>query len=157
MESVIGLGFKILSRRLPWTAEGMYKKTGLGYPVSSHRYECVPPDHDSFPFDPLASRLIEMVILFLGVLSNLFIYLWLYSLLLNLSHFSSFLILYRVGKTPRTGHQPVARPLPAHRTTQTQNKQISMPRVLDPTIPTFMPEMRVLALDRGATVIGCSK
>jgi hypothetical protein len=27
-----------------------------------------------------------------------------------------------VGKTPWTGEQPVARPLHAHRTTQTQNK-----------------------------------
>jgi hypothetical protein len=39
------------------------------------------------------------------------IYLWLYG---------SFLILYTVGRTPWTGDQPVARPLPTHRTTQTQ-------------------------------------
>jgi hypothetical protein len=41
----------------------------------------------------------------------------------------SFLILYTVGRTPWTGDQPVARPLPIHRTTQTQNKrtQTSMP------------------------------
>jgi hypothetical protein len=39
--------------------------------------------------------------------------------------------LYAVGRTPWTGDQPVARPLPTHRTTQTQNKrtQTSMPRV----------------------------
>jgi hypothetical protein len=44
---------------------------------------------------------------------------------------------YSVGKTPWTGDQPVARPLPTHRTTQTQNKriQISMIRVgFEPTI-----------------------
>jgi hypothetical protein len=34
----------------------------------------------------------------------------------------NFLILYRVGRTPWTGDQPVARPLPTHRTTQTQKK-----------------------------------
>jgi hypothetical protein len=32
------------------------------------------------------------------------------------------LILYTVGRTPWTSDQPVARPLPIHRTTQTQNK-----------------------------------
>jgi hypothetical protein len=41
-------------------------------------------------------------------------------LLLDLSRFFSFLILYAVGRTPWTGDQPVARPLPTHRTTQTQ-------------------------------------
>jgi hypothetical protein len=33
----------------------------------------------------------------------------------DLGHFFSFLILYTVGRTPWTGDQPVARPLPAHR------------------------------------------
>jgi hypothetical protein len=36
-------------------------------------------------------------------------------------HFS-FMIFSTVGRTPWTGDQPVARPLPTHRTTQTQNK-----------------------------------
>jgi hypothetical protein len=41
----------------------------------------------------------------------------------SLACFSVFLILYIVvGRTPWTGDQPVARPLPTHRTTQTQNK-----------------------------------
>jgi hypothetical protein len=31
-----------------------------------------------------------------------------------------------VGRTPWTGDQPVARPLPTHRTTQTQNKRIDI-------------------------------
>jgi hypothetical protein len=37
--------------------------------------------------------------------------------------------LYTDGRTPWTGDQAVARPLPTHRTTQPQNKrtQISMP------------------------------
>jgi hypothetical protein len=41
----------------------------------------------------------------------------------------SFLILYAVGRTPWTGDQPVARPLPTHRTTQEQNNrtQTSVP------------------------------
>jgi hypothetical protein len=33
-----------------------------------------------------------------------------------------FLNLYTVGRTPRTGDQPVTKPLPTRRTTQTQNK-----------------------------------
>jgi hypothetical protein len=44
-------------------------------------------------------------------------YLWLYSPMLDLGCFLSFLILYTVGRTPWTGDQPVAR------TTQTQNKR----------------------------------
>jgi hypothetical protein len=55
--------------------------------------------------------------------------LWLYSPLLGLGRFFIFLILYAVGGTPWTGDQPVARLLPTHRTTQTQNKRThtSMP------------------------------
>jgi hypothetical protein len=34
----------------------------------------------------------------------------------------SFLILYTVGRTPWTGDQSVARPLPTHRETQTESK-----------------------------------
>jgi hypothetical protein len=33
------------------------------------------------------------------------------------------LIRYTVGSTPWTADEPVARPLPTHRTTQTQNKR----------------------------------
>jgi hypothetical protein len=57
--------------------------------------------------------------------------LWLYSPLLGLDRFFSFLIVYSVGRTPWAGDQPVARPLPTHRTAQTQNKrtQTFMPRV----------------------------
>jgi hypothetical protein len=42
-------------------------------------------------------------------------YLWLYSLLLDLGHVFSFLILYAVGRTPWMGDQPVTGPLPTHR------------------------------------------
>jgi hypothetical protein len=44
----------------------------------------------------------------------------------TLAVFFSFLILYTVGRTPWIGDQPVARPLPTYRTTQTET---SMPRV----------------------------
>jgi hypothetical protein len=57
------------------------------------------------------------------------------------------------------GDQPVARPLPTHRTTQAQNKRTktSMPRaVFEPTITLFEPAKMVHALDRVATVIGFS-
>jgi hypothetical protein len=53
----------------------------------------------------------------------------------------------------------VTRPLPTHRTTQTQNKraQISMSWVgFEPTIPVFQRAKTVHALDRAATVIASS-
>jgi hypothetical protein len=56
-----------------------------------------------------------------------------------------------------TCDQAVARPLPKHRTTQTQNKrtQTFTPQVgFEPTIPVFVREKIVHALDREATVIG---
>jgi hypothetical protein len=54
-----------------------------------------------------------------------------YSPFLDLGRFFSFFIPYTVGRTPWTRDQSVARPLPTHRTTQTQNKRIqtSMPRL----------------------------
>jgi hypothetical protein len=85
------------------------------------------------------------------------IYLWLYSCLLNLGRFFSFLIFYTVCRTPWTGDQPVARLLPTRRTTHTQNKRTktSMPWVVfEPTIPAFERPKTVHALDRAATVIG---
>jgi hypothetical protein len=80
-------------------------------------------------------------------------------LLLDLGRFFSFLILYTVGRTSWTGNQPVARPLPNHRTTQTQNKctQTSILWVgFEPTIPAFERGKTVHTLDRSATVIGNS-
>jgi hypothetical protein len=55
------------------------------------------------------------------------------------------------------GDQPITRPLPIHRTTQTQNKrtQTSMPRVgFETTIPVFERAKAFQDLDRAATVIG---
>jgi hypothetical protein len=54
------------------------------------------------------------------------------------------------------GDQPVARPLPAHRRAEIQNKctQTSMPQVgFEPTIPVFKRAKIVHALDRTATLI----
>jgi hypothetical protein len=87
-----------------------------------------------------------------------FIYLWLYSACEPWPLFQ-FLNPYTVGRTRWTGDQPVARPLPAHRTTQTQNKrmQTSMPRVgFEPAIPAFKRAKTDHALDRAATAIGKS-
>jgi hypothetical protein len=70
--------------------------------------------------------------------------------------FFSFLTLNRVGRTPWTGDQSVARPLLTHMTTQTQNKrtQTSMPRVeFEPATPVFERAKTVHALDRAAAVI----
>jgi hypothetical protein len=67
-----------------------------------------------------------------------------------------FLNPYTVGRPPWTGDQPVSRPLPTHRTTQTENKrtQTSMTRVgFEPTIPVFQRAKTVHALDRAATAI----
>jgi hypothetical protein len=83
-------------------------------------------------------------------------YLCLYSPLLGLGRFFSFLIFYTVGMTPWTGDLRVVRPLPAYRTTQTQNKrtQTSMPQVgFGPTIPVFGRAKTAHALDRAAAVI----
>jgi hypothetical protein len=84
------------------------------------------------------------------------IYLFLYSPLSDLGRFFTFLILYIVRRTPWTGDQPVARPLPTHSTIQTQSKrtQTSIPWVrFEPTIPGFERVKTVHALDRAATVI----
>jgi hypothetical protein len=70
--------------------------------------------------------------------------------------FFSFLILYTVGMNPWMGVQHIARPLPTHRITQTENKrtQTSMLWVgLEPTIPGFEREKTVHALGRATTVI----
>jgi hypothetical protein len=66
---------------------------------------------------------------FEGILPSM--YLWLYSPLLGLGLFFSFLIFHTVGRTPWAEDQPVAGPLPTHKTTQTQNKRTytSMSRV----------------------------
>jgi hypothetical protein len=55
------------------------------------------------------------------------------------------------------GDHPVARPLPAHGTAQTQNKrtQTFMPqRGFEPTIPVFERAKTVHGLDCAGTVIG---
>jgi hypothetical protein len=71
--------------------------------------------------------------------------------------FFSFVILYTVGRTPRTGDQPVARPLYAHRTTQTQNKRTQI-RIFGVGLESMTPEFKrlktVYILDRVVTVIG---
>jgi hypothetical protein len=83
-------------------------------------------------------------------------YVWLYSPLLCHGRFFSFLILYTVDRSSWTGDQPVARHLPTHITTQTQNKltQTSMSWVgFEPMILVFERAKTVHALDSAATVI----
>jgi hypothetical protein len=61
-------------------------------------------------------------------------------------------LFYTEGRTPWTGDQTVARLLPTHRITQTQNKRTH--RVgFEPTILAFERVKTVHALDRAATVI----
>jgi hypothetical protein len=65
---------------------------------------------------------------------------------------------YTDGKTPWASDQPVARPLPTHRTTKTQNKrhtQTSMPWVgFEPTILASERAKAVHDLECATTVIG---
>jgi hypothetical protein len=61
-----------------------------------------------------------------------------------------FLDLYTVGRTPRTGDQPVARSLPIHRSAQTFMPQVGF----EPTIPLFERAKTVYVLDRAANVVG---
>jgi hypothetical protein len=63
-----------------------------------------------------------------------------------------FLMFYTINRTPWTSDQPVARPLPTHRTTQTQT---SMSQVgFELTIPLFERAKTVHAIDHAATAIG---
>jgi hypothetical protein len=74
------------------------------------------------------------------IYTRAFIQLRLYSPLLDLDRFFSFLISYTVGRSPWTGDQYVARLLPAYGIAQTQNKRTekSMPRVgFEPMTPVF--------------------
>jgi hypothetical protein len=73
--------------------------------------------------------------------------------------FFIFLILYTEGRIPWMGDQPVARPLPTHKTTQTQNKRTqyrhpSIQKDSNPTISVFERAKTVHASERAATVIG---
>jgi hypothetical protein len=66
-----------------------------------------------------------------------YLYLWLYNPC-EPCPFFQFRNPRRVGRSLWTGDQPLARPLPIHRTTQNKRKQTSMPRVgLELTIPVF--------------------
>jgi hypothetical protein len=79
-----------------------------------------------------------------------------YSLLLGYSPCFSFLIFYIVSRTPWTGDQPFARPLPAHRTAQTQNKRTQIPILqlgFELTISLFERAKVGHALDHAVTVI----
>jgi hypothetical protein len=66
-----------------------------------------------------------------------------------------FLNLKTVGRTPWTGDQLVAKPIPIQRITQTQNKrtQTSMSQVgFEPTIPLLERSKTVHTLDSAATI-----
>jgi hypothetical protein len=65
-----------------------------------------------------------------------------------------------LNPSPWTGDQPVAKPLPTHRTRQTQKKcrQTSMPRVeFEPTTPMFEWAKTDHAVDGAVTVIDTCK
>jgi hypothetical protein len=69
---------------------------------------------------------------------------------------NSVFILYTDGRTPWTSDKPIARPLPTHRTTQTQNKRIHRHPYLEWDSNSRSQRLsKRRALDRAATVI-CS-
>jgi hypothetical protein len=87
------------------------------------------------------------------IMKFLYFSLWLYSPL-NLGRIFSSLILYTVGRSLLTGDQPVARPLPTHRTSLNKRTQISMPWMeFEPTTPEFVREKTVHASDCEAIVM----
>jgi hypothetical protein len=96
------------------------------------------------PGQGISVSMSSMLLLFLHlpvltVLPNLLILVQLYSPLLDLSRFLSFLFLCMVGTTLWPGDQPVSRPLPTHRTTRTQNKHTDIHassgiRIHDPSV-----------------------
>jgi hypothetical protein len=69
------------------------------------------------------AKILQIVITYIFMLPpfHSFFHQWLYSPLLGPGLFFSFVIFFTVGRTPWTSDQPIARPLPTHRTTQTQN------------------------------------
>jgi hypothetical protein len=64
--------------------------------------------------------------------------------------------LFTIGRTPWTSDQLVARPLPKHRTAQTQIKHIYTPNI-EPTITASGRAKTVHALARSATVTGIER
>jgi hypothetical protein len=87
------------------------------------------------------------------------LYLWFYSPCGPWPLFK-LLNLFTVSRTLWTQDQPVARLLPTHRTTPTQNKctETSIPWVgFKPTIPLFKLAKTVHALDHASPVIGMKK
>jgi hypothetical protein len=82
---------------------------------------------------------------------------WLYSPFLGPGRFFSFVILYTADRSPCTRDQPLARPLPTHKTAQPQNKRIKTetPRMrFESTILALEWENTVRAPDRAATMTG---
>jgi hypothetical protein len=102
--------------------------------------------------------LIVMIYLHLSLYLSMYLSIYLQPFL-GLGRFFLFLDVYTVGRTPWTGGQPFARPLPAHKRAQTQNKrtQTSMPQAeFEPKIPALERAKRVRALDHATTVIRLS-
>jgi hypothetical protein len=74
----------------------------------------------------------------------------------TLAAFYDFLILYIVDRIPSVGDQPISRPLPKHKVTQTQNKPTltSMLRVgSEPKTPVIERAKTAHASDRVAATI----
>jgi hypothetical protein len=101
--------------------------------------------------------IVVMIIIIIIIIIILYPFLLYRPLMVSRLFFS--LDLYTIGRTPWTSDRPVARPLPKHRASETQNnahtQQTSMPEVgFEPTITASARAKTVHALDRSATVTG---
>jgi hypothetical protein len=87
---------------------------------------------------------------------SLYDYIYMVIYFLDLGRFFNFLLLYSASRTPWTGDHHFERPLPTHRTTETENKctQTFMLQLgYEPKIQVFERAKTVHAFDRAATVI----
>jgi hypothetical protein len=82
-----------------------------------------------------------VLLLFLLLLLLLLLLLWMYSSLMGLGRFFSFLIFYTVGKTPLTGDQRIARTLPTQDNTNRINAHNTDIHALS-GIQTYDPRVR---------------
>jgi hypothetical protein len=106
----------------PWVWVTISHATCLYNRITSSHYKLYPENGDCI-FCGVATQKTVTAVRTSNATLLLLLLLWLYSPLFGLGRFFSFLILYTVCSTSWTGDQPVARPLPTHRTTQSQNKR----------------------------------
>jgi hypothetical protein len=105
---------------------------------------------EKIKFVPCETFIIWITTIWLPVSSSFFLWRIRPSGLFSFRIYLELWILHRVGRTPWTGDQPVARLLPTQ-----DNKNVPMPAVgFEPTILVFGEKKTFHALDRTANVVG---